>query len=399
MIYILSLLWFFLLIYVFDIKGKTENRSKWYNILLIWFIVVSGFAYNVGADMPGYMDEYDSYNWSSVNSFGDLADFYHRQPGWVLLNLLCKSFTPNFRLLEIVSACFINLTVFSFIKKHCRYIFIGILFYAIVLYLNMNFNMLRQSYSICFFLIGYDFLLKNKYVKYYIFAFLAFMMHTSAIVCFVIPLALILKINKSSIIVICLSVAALFAVVLSSSFTDLLTSFFSDMLSESGTIQTIGEAGNKFMGSHYERDVSISLFGIIEQILRMFLIVIIIYYNTKFNVNNCNRWNVMLIIYAFCLIMDIAIPVMFYRFKSYFELFYYCSLAFCLVDFPKRYLRSNNALVTSILIIFFSITPVRALLNENPSSGIPLIAQFHPYYSIINKKIDPVRAYHFGSHK
>ena len=59
MIYILTLLAIFVCVVNYDILGNSKNKNVLYNILLIWFIAVSGFAYNVGADVPGYMYEYD----------------------------------------------------------------------------------------------------------------------------------------------------------------------------------------------------------------------------------------------------------------------------------------------------------------------------------------------------
>ena len=398
MIYIVPVLLLFCLFVRFDLGRNQKGMLLWFYFLLILFITIGGFEYNVGSDMPAYMDEYDDYHWSDIKTVGDLMGYRHRQPGWVLLNLIFKSISSNFALFQFFNALFFNIVFFFFIKRNTGYLFLGLLFYAVAIYLNLNFNILRQAYSICFFLIGYNFLRQKRLVVYYIFATLAFMFHTSAIICFVIPLLLFFKFTPKSIIFFGLSLFVLILLSLNHFFDDILSSLFFDLLSEEGTMQTIGEIGNKFMGSHYERTETINIFGIVELLLSIGVIIFVAIYNSLYNKNCDSVWNGILFLYAICTIMDIVVPVLFYRFMYFFQIFYYISLGFCVVNLTQR-LFNRNRFITAVACLFFAISPVMTLFNINPDSGIPLISQFYPYHSIFDKQIDPVRASHFGSHR
>ena len=50
-----------MLIVTYDFRGKqhTKEYNRIFNIVLFWFIAVSGFAYNVGSDIPIYMQWYE----------------------------------------------------------------------------------------------------------------------------------------------------------------------------------------------------------------------------------------------------------------------------------------------------------------------------------------------------
>ena len=156
MIYIFTLVVLVVLIIRFDYKYVGEKRNNfdnhvltrydlWYGVMLIWFICVSGFAYNVGSDITIYMREYNNFGgiWK-VNTFSDILKFDNRQPGWVLLNVICASISRNFVLLKLVIAIFVNWTVFRFLRRHTKYVFTGIFFYAVILYLSLNFNALKN---------------------------------------------------------------------------------------------------------------------------------------------------------------------------------------------------------------------------------------------------------------
>ena len=396
MIYIIPTLLIFCLFLRYDLGNNQKGKMEWYYILLVLFVTIGGFEYNVGSDMPGYMYEYDSFNWNSIHSICDLTEFRHRQPGWVLLNLIFKSISSDFALLQFFNALFFNTVFFIFIRKNSKYFFLTLLFYTIVIYLNLNFNILRQGYAICFFLIGYEYLKKNKILIYYLFAALAFSFHTSALILFVVPLFMLVKFNKKALILSGIALLVVLYAALNGMFESILTSFFSDMVFEDGSLQNIGEAGEKFMGAQYEREGSITLFGMLEKMISIgWILFVMIYYSRKNK--DTNSWSGILLLYAICAVMDLVIPVMFFRFLYYFHIFFYCSFAYCIVDISMRLSRSK--LVTAIVCVLFMITPIRTLLSVNPSSGIPMINQFYPYHSIFDKEIDPVRAANFGSHK
>lgn len=403
MIYIVTLAVLIVLVLQFDYKSggykQVEFNNKvltrydlWYRITLIWFICVSGFAYNVGSDVPNYMREY--YNFCTVwnvNSLKDFFEFDNRQPGWVLLNVICSSISDNFVLLKFVVSIFVNWTVFRFFKKYIKYVFTGILFYAIFLYLALNFNALRQAVAVGFFLIGYDFLLDKRWIKYYLFAFLSFMFHSSGIICFFIPILSCIKFNRIVLIIFAVILVAGTVYSLTSDVLQNLAASF--ILSEYGG-DTISELGTIYMENADDRVGALNLFGILMVVFNVCIVLFVM----LFTIRKGNEEPMMVSMisgYTIFYVISFAIPLIFERFLYFFYPFYICGIVKIVIEFPRIF-KGIRAFLTIVVTLFFCYTPMSNLFAENVSSGIPLINQFAPYYSVFNPKIDPIRASNFG---
>lgn len=395
MIYIFSLAVLILLVFRFDYGYQSCNQDQcnlWYRVMLVWFICVSGFAYNVGSDVPNYMREYFNFCtvWN-INSLEDIFEFDNRQPGWVILNVLCSSICDNFVLLKLLIAIFVNWSVFRFFKRHTTYFFTGILFYSIILYLALNFNALRQAVAVGFFLIGYDFLIEKKWKNYYLFAFLSFMFHTSGIICFFIPLLNLIKFNKRVIII--FAVLLIASTIYSLRLDVLQNLAASFILSEYGG-DSISELGSIYMENADDRVGALNIFGILKIVFNVCIIICVMLYSIRKGDESTTVIS-MMAGYTIFYVISFAIPLIFERFLYFFYPFYICGIAKALIEIPKMF-KAIRPLLTILMICFFSYTPMSNLFAENISSGIPLINQFAPYYSIFNPKIDPVRASNFG---
>lgn len=395
MIYIFSLAVLILLVFRFDYGYQSCNqdrRNLWYRVMLVWFICVSGFAYNVGSDVPNYMREYSYFCtvWN-VSSLEDIFEFDNRQPGWVILNVICSSICDNFVLLKLLIAIFVNWSVFRFFKRHTTYIFTGLLFYSIILYLALNFNALRQAVAVGFFLIGYDSLIEKKWKKYYLFAFLSYMFHTSGIICFFIPLFNQIKFNKRVIIIFAIIlIAGTIYSLRSDVLQNLATSF---ILSEYGG-DSIKELGTIYMENAEDRVGALNILGVLKIVFNICIVFCVMLYSIRKGDESTTMIS-MMAGYTIFYVISFAIPLIFERFLYFFYPFYICGIAKVLIEIPKMF-KATRILLTVLMICFFSYTPLSNLFAENISSGIPLINQFAPYYSVFNPKIDPVRASNFG---
>ncbi len=403
MIYIFTLAILIILVIRFDYKYVGKNRicfdshaltqyDLWYRVVLIWFICVSGFAYNVGSDIPTYMREYQSFGsiWK-INTLADLFEFDNRKPGWVLINVICASICENFVLIKLVIAIFVNWSVFRFFKRHTTYCFTGILFYSIILYLALNFNALRQAVAVGFFLIGYDYLIEKKWKKYYLFAFISFMFHTSGIICFFIPLFNLIKFNKRVIIIFAVILIAGTIYSLRSDVLQNLAASF--ILSEYGG-DNISELGTIYMENADDRVGALNIFGILKIVFNVCIIICVMVYIIRKGDESTTVIS-MMAGYTIFYVVSFAIPLIFERFLYFFYPFYICGIAKALIEIPIMF-KVIRPFLTVLMICFFSYTPMSNLFAENISSGIPLINQFVPYYSVFNPKIDPVRASNFG---
>lgn len=406
MIYIFTLVVLVVLIIRFDYKYVGEKRNNfdnhvltrydlWYGVMLIWFICVSGFAYNVGSDIPIYMREYNNFGgiWK-VNTFSDILKFDNRQPGWVLLNVICASISRNFVLVKLVIAIFVNWSIFRFLKRHTKYVFTGILFYAVILYLSLNFNALRQSIAVGFFLIGYDYLLNKKWVKYFLFAFISFMSHSSGIICFMIPILNFVRFTKKLVYILgILLIGGTFYILQSDVLQTLITSF---IISGYGgeNITAVAADHMKFAD---DRVGALNIFGILMVIFNVCTVLFVILFNIR-KVRESSTLISMIAMYTVFYIISFAIPIIFERFLYFFFPFYICGIANTVVEFPKTF-KGMRLFLTTVIVCFFCYTPMSNLFSENAASGIPLINQFAPYYSVFNPQIDPIRASNFGYFK
>lgn len=397
MIYILTVVALCILIYIFDLgERNTKFARVCFDLMTIWFILVSGFAYNVGSDIPGYMYEYDSFSYKTVTRISDLFRFQdNRSFFWILLEYICHSLSSNFVLFKLVIAIICNLAFSRFIIGHSRYPFTSLLFYGLILYLNLNFNALRQSLAISFFLMGYDDMVEKKWIKYYAFVTCAYLFHSSAIICFFLPLFHLLHINKTNLIIIATILVASIFIILKMDMIDIVYQFVLD--NAELVPEDYLELSDAYLGGDTDSNEA-NLNGMIMIAIQIILLFYIIFVNMIYSKKDNQSFAIsLLVFYAVLVIMNRAIPVVFTRFMQYFDIFYCCLLPGAIIPVFKRITRLR--IVSFIIITMFAILPITTLLSINKQTDVPLMVQYSPYYSVFNPKIDPKRSILFGSHK
>lgn len=198
MIYITMFTLLSILSVSYDFNSKRRFSNKWYNFVLLLFILVAGLRYKVGGDTLVYYHYYENLlSWSEIE-FSDL--FKGRYSFlWNVLATTSKSISDNFVVLQLIQAGFVNATIFWFIKKHTKYRFTSLLLYFLFAYLYFNMEIMRESIAISFFLISYQFFQKERWALYFMIAFVAFLFHFSAFIIFVFPLLKVFKFNLKNI--------------------------------------------------------------------------------------------------------------------------------------------------------------------------------------------------------
>lgn len=393
MIYIITL--FIVLIFVlkYDILCSTKNKGQCYRLLMIWFVAVSGFAYNVGADCPEYMYLYDEISPSSFSGWKNLFSSDRYQPAWYVLNLLCHYVSDDYVVLKLVISIFLNTVVFWFIKRHSSKWFIAILFYAVMMFLNLNFNALRQAVAVGFFLIGYDYLSNNKFGYYFLFLGIAYLFHSSAILMVVVPLVRFCTINKFTALFSFVSVGILLFLLLSKDLSGLLWSL-ADVFGASES-EELARSSSAYLLNTEES--TINSFGVLRHIFELLLYLFIVIYNF----NKINVWdNALILLFVIFSVMSIFVPIVFFRLFDYVHLIYFCVLSDTIVSVSNKMVdRTCRVLSVYLLIFFFLFTPFTSYFRINPTSGIPLKDQYAPYYSVFNKQFSSIRVSNFGSHQ
>ena len=178
-----------------------------------WLLLVclAGFRYKIGGDTLFYMEMYD--DWPSLAQWNwqDVLDGGY-QPLWYLLCAICKAISPDFYVLQIALALFVNTAFFRFFVRHTSRPLLAVLLYAVLLYPYYNFEILRASVCVALFLFSFDSLLARRWIPYCLYALVAIGFHLQAILLFLFPLMVFtdrLNVRAYTIIIIIAVVAAL----------------------------------------------------------------------------------------------------------------------------------------------------------------------------------------------
>lgn len=375
MIYILSLLLCLYLAWMYDVIGRTKNKWRWYYLLMTWFIVLSGFQYMVGSDMPGYMESYQNdFNHLrfDIDNLGG-----HHQPGWVLLCYMCKQISDDFFLLKIVQAIFANVAFFVFFKRESNYPFFCILLYAITTYLVLNFNILRQSFSIGFVLLFISFLNKKRYVLSLLFLFMAYMFHNSSLVALVVPLFKCLHYNKYTFFLSFISMIVLIVFFVKID----LSGIISNVL-ESGILGNNLEEHTKEFTKSDKFFVKENTVGPVRLAHILLIILPLIYYIKQ---KKDIYFGAMGFVFLILQVLDFSFPIMF-RFRYYFDPVFYIIFSTSVIELSLSRLKQVRFVAISICFIYYSVFPY--LQYRLPYKGSPYryIDQYYPYHSIFEKE-------------
>lgn len=185
-IYIITFLITILLVWLAENKAKSRKNKI---ILLILAVVpmffISAIRYNVGTD---YEKRYvvDYYTLLEGKNVGNL------EIGFKAIDYLCLFFTKEPYLLFVITSLIILAIIFEVIYKKSSNRILSIIIFFLGGYFFATLNIIRQYISVAFILLGYQFLMsenkKKAYIGFVICAILAFFMHSSSIICFIIIL-------------------------------------------------------------------------------------------------------------------------------------------------------------------------------------------------------------------
>lgn len=175
----------------FNGTSFTPQQQKIFNFLLLIIILIPALRYRVGGDTLDYMKEYETMpTLSELKSFVFFEDSRY-QPLWILFVATLKSITPSFVLLQIVHALFVNIVLSKTLKRYTICPFWGLFLYFIYSFFLFNFEILREAIAISVFAIGLKYCInteiKHHWLKYILCAVVAFLIHDSAIVLFIVP--------------------------------------------------------------------------------------------------------------------------------------------------------------------------------------------------------------------
>lgn len=169
-----------LLIVYLDKIGACKNGLKKSFFILFLFL---SLRYDFGNDYKGYLDNY------LILGGLDDDEFYFRvnEVGWVYINFFFKRLfgLPGFHLLIALVSGFNCFVAYRFFRKYLPKEYY---FFALALYILEPNNVfvlssaIRQSIAVSFFLISVDYLIRKKYLYYFLIVLIGSLFHTTILV-------------------------------------------------------------------------------------------------------------------------------------------------------------------------------------------------------------------------
>lgn len=197
MIYLLLFFILLLFIYHFDYKCNKKYKYFCFYFLMLSMILLAGLRYRIGVDTIRYEVYYKESSDIFSLTFSEIFRNENRaDPLYVLLSSIARTISDDFWVLQLLQASLVNVIFFRFVKRNTNNVFLAIMLFYVILYLNYMCEVMREACAVSMFLLAWEFFKKEKWIKYYILCVMAFLFHTSSVVLFFLPLIVILKMDK-----------------------------------------------------------------------------------------------------------------------------------------------------------------------------------------------------------
>ena len=382
MIYLVIVFLLLVLAVRYDIWGNTRYRDKWYNAMLVVFILVAGLRYRFAVDTIAYL--YHFYNTiPTIDGLHiELITTYKFEPFWILMNSLVKTFHGKFFIVQLLQAGIVNVLIFKYIKKHSPYPFLCIFLYFIMDYHWYNMMVMRNAIAFAICLFANDYIMEKKWTRAFIAYGVAGMFHYSSLVfMFITPFLTSLRFDKKglSVLLAMLPIGAI------------LVLYFEDILMALAFNDTVSDKLDTYMENDaFDADrYNIVYFFVIVFIPAIYTILSL-YYVKRFKYKNDLEWVepfVMIGLIFYVLRFNIGFL---HRFSNayhvYFIIFY---VQFFMDMYRKgREQKSVFPLLTSTLIFIPYLFVTIALWYQGRIN-------YYPYYTVIDKNIDYDRELHY----
>lgn len=176
-------------------KVPPALRKGYYSALCVYMILLVGFRYKVGIDTIMYMQAFRFSPTIDDLFLGNYRIKTRFEPGYMFICAVVKLFTSEFWPVQMIMATLTTGSVFIFIYRYCRNIFVGVIFYILFQWFYFSFEVMRESAAVGIFLLNYKNFQEKKWVKYYLFSVFSVLIHYSAIIIWFFPLLRWLKAN------------------------------------------------------------------------------------------------------------------------------------------------------------------------------------------------------------
>lgn len=258
--------------YAFDLRGHRRFYTFSYWGFFIALVLIAALRYRLGTDSVTYENGYIDFPsiWE-LEKFKFSAIRY--EPGFLAFASIPRSISSDFTLFQFFHAFVVNLVIFWFIKSNSTHRFLYLTLYFIVMYFNLNMQVLRESLAVCCFLLAWPAFRDGKWLLYYLLTLLACTFHTSAFLLLMLPLFCLPGIKQFFVFGWRTLFISLFIVVVGLYIQSRFSAVFSAMAFTQRIMDRVNEYANNEFGSN-----KLNILGVIVVFLRICLYPLVALY-------------------------------------------------------------------------------------------------------------------------
>lgn len=338
--------------------------------------IVPGISYKVGIDTYVYMDFFKYCpNFSDIK-ISEYNEFIF-EPFFVILNALMKQANMDFIFVRLFCVIILNLFIFKLVWKESKYPFTAILFYYLLIWLTANFESIRQSCGIGFYLWGcMALLIDNDKKKFLLRAWPAILFHKTGIIIIILTI-LVCHININKKWIFGIYILFMISIISLSFFSDLYIVL--DFLSSDISDKYNGYLNNgKSTGFVTSRNILGFIIPFFVNILVPSFLSII-YWN-----NNKKMFARLLYLYCFLAVFQFSLAIVI-RMMQYETIFYCIALGDYIIPQFNRSKYSAFGILASLSVLINIYTKDKTFFNSESEFVINGVDyRYFPYKSVFS---------------
>lgn len=368
---------------IFDIKGRTKNRKTVYKTICLIIIAVVSFSYKIGIDTNVYMEFYKQVGTLNNFKLSEINDYIF-EPLYVLLNMAANSLNLDWVGFKLICTLLLNIPVFKLLWHNSKYPFSALLLYYLLYWIIMNFESMRQSCAVGFYIWACMSLMNNDTKGFLLKSVPVLLLHQTGII--IIPITFL--ISKIELKKWHLAIVVVFFTVSLASAT-----FFSDLIQVFNMISAdIGESYEQYVNTSNSTGL-VTVRNVYGIIIPLFLKIIIPSCLCVYYLKQNRQWLArFLFLFAIFSTMQFSLAIV-SRVVQYVSFFYIIGVLDYIMPQIKRknYSLSGGLVILSIILNIYT-TNINYFRSDNYFAVNGKDIRYFPYKSVLsNPKEIPSR--------
>lgn len=183
----------FLLVLAVIVHQRRDNAVLCRNLKIVGltsFVLFFGMRGFIWHDWSIYYEMFQDSMWSD---FLEYDYFQHREPGWMVFQLCCKSLIDSYQFMVFVHTLITSWLLVRFFRRYTDNWLLGLAVYVVFQGFVISINLLRNSMALFLFLNAIQYIEERRLLKYVGIVLLASMFHMTALL--YLPLYFVLRIR------------------------------------------------------------------------------------------------------------------------------------------------------------------------------------------------------------